>query len=89
MENNKTTTENVAIQHETKSAIWKLGLASVIVEAILGVMLVCGLLSQELVGAIMVGFAGVLAYCNGNNPNIQGAYNVQPKDTDTKTKKMW
>lgn len=66
------------LQNARDSVIYWIGFASAVCEALLGVLLVSGCVTAEMAGSIMTGFAVILGWCNGNNPNIAGQYAPAP-----------
>lgn len=62
------------IQSRAKSAIFWVGLVSVVYEAFIGAAVAAGVALPWYLGAIGAGLAAVLVYCNGNNPSIKGQY---------------
>lgn len=61
-------------QQRWKSKTWWVGMAAVIAQGVCSVAMATGALTPEVGAAITAGFAGVFAYCNGNNPSIRGQY---------------
>lgn len=61
-------------QKRSSSAIWWAGMAAAAAQGICAVAIASGAITAEVGAAITAGFAGVFAYCNGNNPSIKGSY---------------
>ncbi len=66
--------KTVIEQNRTRSITWWVGMAAVIAQGACSVAIATGALPPEVGAAITAGFAGVFAYCNGNNPSIKGSY---------------
>ncbi len=62
------------IQSRWKSVIFILGLIVVAVQLVCALLVVQGIISVELSAAIVAIGAGILAYCNGNNPSDSEHY---------------
>lgn len=61
-------------QRALQSIVWWVGLIACIVQGLCGVLVLYGVVTPDVTAAISVIFAGILAYCNGNNPNVRGQY---------------
>lgn len=61
-------------QQRWKSPTWWIGMVAVIAQGACSVAMATGAITPEVGAAITAGFAGVFAYCNGNNPSIKGSY---------------
>ena len=62
--------ETPELQKRTKSALFWLGMVASVYEAVVGSLVSSGVVMPPIVGAIGVGMAAVLLYCNGNNPSL-------------------
>lgn len=62
--------ETPELQKRTKSVLFWLGMVASVYEAIVGSLVSSGVVMPPIVGAIGVGLAAVLLYCNGNNPSL-------------------
>ncbi len=62
------------LQNRAKSAIWWIGLVSAVYEAVIAALVTGGVNMPVWIGAIGVGLATVLVYCNGNNPSLKSRY---------------
>ncbi|MDD3401448.1 MAG: hypothetical protein PHT58_07480 [Eubacteriales bacterium] len=58
-------------QPRYKSVLFWIGLASAVYEAVVASLVTGGATLSPVVGAIGVGLATVLVYCNGNNPCLK------------------
>ena len=58
------------LQSRNKSVLFWIGLASAVYEAVVNSLMSAGIAMHPVVGAIGVGLATVLIYCNGNNPSL-------------------
>lgn len=61
-------------QQRWKSPTWWVGMVAVVAQGVCAVAMATGALSPEVSAAITAAFAGVFAYCNGNNPSVKGKY---------------
>lgn len=61
-------------QKRYRSPIFWVGMAAVVVQGLCSIFVATGNLTQEVSAAIMAMFAGIFAFCNGNNPSIKGNY---------------
>ncbi len=62
--------ERIEMQKRSKSALFWLGMVASVYEAVVGSLVSSGVDMPPIVGAISVGLAAVLLYCNGNNPSL-------------------
>lgn len=60
----------VEMQSRMKSPIFWIGLVAAVYEAVVSSLSSAGIVMSPVVGAIGVGLAAVLIYCNGNNPSL-------------------
>lgn len=64
-------TENLETQSRAKSLLFWFGLISCVYEAVVNSLVSAGVQMHPVVGAIGVGLAAMLIYCNGNNPSLK------------------
>ncbi|MBQ3552249.1 MAG: hypothetical protein IJA35_03715 [Clostridia bacterium] len=62
------------MQSRAKSPLFWAGLISAVYSAVVSAGVTAGVDMPWYIGAIGVGLAAVLTYCNGNNPSIAGKY---------------
>lgn len=63
--------ENLETQSRAKSLLFWFGLISCVYEAVVNSLVSAGIQLHPVVGAIGVGLAAMLIYCNGNNPSLK------------------
>ena len=61
-------------QSRMHSPLFWVGLISAVYEAVVASLVTAGVELPVWAGALGVGLATVLVYCNGNNPSIKGQY---------------
>jgi hypothetical protein len=59
-------------QSRAKSWVFWVGLFDAVLVGITGIAITVGWLSPETGGAIITASAGILGYCNSNNPSLKG-----------------
>ena len=59
------------LQNRTKSILFWVGMVAAVYEAVVASLTTAGVAMHPVFGAIGVGLAAVLIYCNGNNPSLQ------------------
>lgn len=62
--------ETPQLQKRTKSVLFWLGMVASVCEAVIGSLVSSGVDVPPVVGAVSVGLATLLLYCNGNNPSL-------------------
>ena len=65
-----TVVETPELQKRTKSVLFWIGMVASVYEAVVGSLVSSSIEMPPIVGAISVGLAAVLLYCNGNNPSL-------------------
>ena len=65
-----TVVETTELQKRTKAVLFWIGMVASVYEAVVGSLVSSSIEMPPIVGAISVGLAAVLLYCNGNNPSL-------------------
>lgn len=66
--------KTVLEQSRTQSVTWWVGMIAVVAQGICSALMAGGTITAEMGAAVTGAFAGIFAYCNGNNPSRKGQY---------------